>query len=221
MQPAPSFRMPFGKYKGTLVSALPDDYLAWLVTREDLRDPLRAALARECQVRGSTSAPRPLATRLHEAQARGFFLVPAGHEAEVREYHDWCVATGTPSVCVSVGQRSAMIAIVFFGVSMPASSLSRIQQTLEARWHDYEPQHLPPHSFVLLSVPEAVVEEIAAALSALAREACLLSPDEQGSEADRERTRSFSTDPAPVSSCLARVVPLNYARADEVADTLS
>jgi len=36
-------RIPFGKYRGHEVEALPDGYLRWLVTVE-LREPLRAAV---------------------------------------------------------------------------------------------------------------------------------------------------------------------------------
>jgi hypothetical protein len=167
--------MPFGKHKGTLLSALPDDYLDWIATRDDLRDPLRAALAHERRLRHHTLEPQLRAGRLQEAQARGFCLVPAGREAEVAEYHDWCATVGIPSVCVSVGQKSAMIALVFFGSPLSAARSAGILQSLETRWRDYEPQHLPPRSFVLLNVPEAVVEEVAQALSALAQEGHSLS----------------------------------------------
>jgi hypothetical protein len=42
--------MPFGKYKGQPLTALPDDYLEWLRTRE-LRDPLKQELEAEWQSR--------------------------------------------------------------------------------------------------------------------------------------------------------------------------
>src|SRR5712692_6419167 len=156
-QPLLPSRMPFGKYKGTLLSAVPDDYLTWVATWHDLRDPLRTAILREGERRGTIPAFQSLAARVQDVQTQGFFIVPAGRETEVGTYHAWCAATGTPSICVSVGGRSAMIALVFFGPSLPASSMSRLMQTLEARWRDYEPQHMVPHSFVLLNVPGAVV----------------------------------------------------------------
>lgn len=36
--------MPFGKFKGVPVDELPQDYLSWLWTEVDLRDPLRSAV---------------------------------------------------------------------------------------------------------------------------------------------------------------------------------
>jgi hypothetical protein len=38
--------MPFGKFKGVPVDELPQDYLNWLWTGIDLREPLRSAVAR-------------------------------------------------------------------------------------------------------------------------------------------------------------------------------
>jgi hypothetical protein len=58
--------MPFGKYKGQDLSALPDEYLLWLSANIPLRDPLRSAVAEEITERGwelppppSASLPRP------------------------------------------------------------------------------------------------------------------------------------------------------------------
>ena len=39
--------MPFGKYKGQELTALPDKYLCWLVANIPLRDPLRSAVTEE------------------------------------------------------------------------------------------------------------------------------------------------------------------------------
>jgi len=39
--------MPFGKYKGQDLNALPDEYLLWLIANIPLRDPLRSAIAAE------------------------------------------------------------------------------------------------------------------------------------------------------------------------------
>ena len=44
-------RMPFGKYKGLPLSAVPDDYLAWLIDECDLREPLKSAVEAEVEAR--------------------------------------------------------------------------------------------------------------------------------------------------------------------------
>jgi Putative quorum-sensing-regulated virulence factor len=46
--------MPFGKYKGHDLSALPDDYLLWLIANVPLRDPLRSAVSEEITERDLT-----------------------------------------------------------------------------------------------------------------------------------------------------------------------
>lgn len=74
-------RMPFGKYKGIEVGALPDDYIDWLIALDDLREPLRPGVFREASRRSNTvSVPSdgsiairlklndlPLAKRLFDA----------------------------------------------------------------------------------------------------------------------------------------------------------
>ena len=51
-------KIPFGKFKGTLLCDLSDDYLAWLQTIE-LRDPLRAAIFAEAKEREFEQATKP------------------------------------------------------------------------------------------------------------------------------------------------------------------
>ena len=43
--------MPFGKYKGAALSALPLDYLRWLVSLDDLREPLKGTVIAELLAR--------------------------------------------------------------------------------------------------------------------------------------------------------------------------
>jgi hypothetical protein len=50
--------MPFGRYKGWLLSELPVDYLAWLIARPNLREPLRSCCEWEWE-RRMRSAGRP------------------------------------------------------------------------------------------------------------------------------------------------------------------
>jgi hypothetical protein len=46
-------RVPFGKYKGSLVSELPSDYLAWLAGLADLREPFKSSVEEERHRRGT------------------------------------------------------------------------------------------------------------------------------------------------------------------------
>jgi Putative quorum-sensing-regulated virulence factor len=41
--------MPFGKHKGVAVGALPDDYLRWLITLDNLHGPVAGAVRREAE----------------------------------------------------------------------------------------------------------------------------------------------------------------------------
>jgi len=43
--------MPFGRHKGTALAELPFDYLRWLVSLDDLREPLRSAVLDELEGR--------------------------------------------------------------------------------------------------------------------------------------------------------------------------
>jgi hypothetical protein len=151
-----SYPLPFGKYKGTPVSALPDDYLQWLSTRE-LRDPLRSVVTRELQARGQQSALQEMSTRLAEANIQGFFIVQEGRESEVREYQEACKAAHKPSLCVALGKETATVAISYVGVAAFDSTLLQLQQKLERQWPSYAPQYLPPASIVLLGIPCALV----------------------------------------------------------------
>lgn len=44
--------MPFGRYQGLELDELPTSYLAWLLSLDDLREPLRGAAWSEYQRRG-------------------------------------------------------------------------------------------------------------------------------------------------------------------------
>ena len=46
--------MPFGQYKNKLLTELPDDYLLWLLTLDDLKDPLLSAVGLEADRRMHT-----------------------------------------------------------------------------------------------------------------------------------------------------------------------
>jgi hypothetical protein len=53
-------RMPFGRYKGHEIEALPDSYLEWLQTIAIAATPLRAAVEAEWRRRCAASARRSL-----------------------------------------------------------------------------------------------------------------------------------------------------------------
>lgn len=64
--------MPFGKHKGSPLSAVPAEYLTWLAGKlDELRDPFRTALVAELARRASAIGPRPTApsTARREADA--------------------------------------------------------------------------------------------------------------------------------------------------------
>jgi hypothetical protein len=52
-------QMPFGKYKGTRIEEVPDDYLCWLKAETELREPLRSVVDRELQRRRNPDAAGP------------------------------------------------------------------------------------------------------------------------------------------------------------------
>ena len=52
-------RMPFGKYKGQDLAALPDEYLLWVIANVPLREPLGSAITDEMALRGYEELPPP------------------------------------------------------------------------------------------------------------------------------------------------------------------
>ena len=85
-------KMPFGKYRGFPVQDLPDDYLDWLHSLDDLHGRLRKAVDSEWQYRQweEESRRRPVehAPEL-DAKDRALLeeLIRAGFRALVRKYH--------------------------------------------------------------------------------------------------------------------------------------
>jgi len=51
--------MPFGRYKGTLFTELPDAYLLWLSTLDNIRDPLRGCILEERDRRAQAQTQAP------------------------------------------------------------------------------------------------------------------------------------------------------------------
>jgi hypothetical protein len=81
--------MPFGRYRGALLDQLPDDYLAWLLTLDDLREPLRSAVAREANRRRTHEWRHETSARLACCPAPDVAeaLIGAGLRSLSRRYH--------------------------------------------------------------------------------------------------------------------------------------
>lgn len=80
-----SLKMPFGKFKGVLLADLPDDYLAWLRSLGDLREPLKSAVILEWQRR--TAPPHDLPSVAPEVKTMAEDLVTAGYRKLAQVYH--------------------------------------------------------------------------------------------------------------------------------------
>ena len=62
--------MPFGKYKGHEITALPDDYLLWMIATIPLRDPLLRAVTEEITERDLELPPLPSPPQLPFKKSR-------------------------------------------------------------------------------------------------------------------------------------------------------
>src|SRR5436309_1103576 len=82
-------RMPFGQYRGRLLSEIPEDYLDWLASLSNLREPLRSRVRREHERRfGRDADPRPCLPHVPE-QIRivAEKIVTRGFRALATEHH--------------------------------------------------------------------------------------------------------------------------------------
>jgi hypothetical protein len=78
-------RVPFGKFRGVGLADVPDDYLRWLHTLDDLREPLRSAVAKEYALRFEVAAGLPSLSP--EIRLMAQELVSAGYRALARLHH--------------------------------------------------------------------------------------------------------------------------------------
>lgn len=80
-----SYTMPFGRYKGARLDALPEPYLTWLLTLGDLREPLCAALRAEYDRRHARRTPPRAALAVVPEVAAA--IIGAGVKVLARRHH--------------------------------------------------------------------------------------------------------------------------------------
>jgi hypothetical protein len=64
-------RMPFGRFKGAGLASLPEGYIHWLASLNDLRGPLRTAVEDEIECRAYDTRPSPAHDACPGSQRRG------------------------------------------------------------------------------------------------------------------------------------------------------
>jgi len=74
--------MPFGKYRGVNVEALPEPYLLWLLENIDLREPLRSAV--EEALTGETDPPVGIS---NEVKAMAKQVIDSGYRTLAQRFH--------------------------------------------------------------------------------------------------------------------------------------
>jgi len=79
--------MPFGKYRGQPLSALPDGYLAWLTALPDLREPLRSRIRDELRARGTGRGTAPGTLVVPALRTAASRIVEAGFRALAKQHH--------------------------------------------------------------------------------------------------------------------------------------
>jgi len=79
-------RMPFRKHRGQALSALPLDYLRWLHSLDDLREPLRGEVLYELFVRRSAPAPERPSALCPDRQLAAR-VIDAGRRALAKQFH--------------------------------------------------------------------------------------------------------------------------------------
>ena len=80
-------RVPFGKYRGRLLSELPNDYLEWLYSRQNIREPLRSQVDAEYERRRINEEERGTELVPGELLAMAEEVVKIGFRNLARRYH--------------------------------------------------------------------------------------------------------------------------------------
>lgn len=78
--------MPFGRFRGTPLSELPPWYLEWLLSLDNLRDPLLSAVQAEV-ARRAAEEPPPRKPPLAEVRQAATEIVAIGYHQLARRYH--------------------------------------------------------------------------------------------------------------------------------------
>jgi heterodisulfide reductase subunit A-like polyferredoxin len=84
--------MPFGRYHGIPLADLPDEYVDWLMSLDNLREPLRSAIAREWRARREAESAAEDAATDAAALTPGIAdiaaeVVTAGYRALAKQRH--------------------------------------------------------------------------------------------------------------------------------------
>ena len=99
--------MPFVRYRGRRLGEVPDDYLGWLFSLDDLREPLRSAVDREWRRHVQSEPSTTLATLVLDAVPIADELVTAGYPTLTRRHHP--DAGGDPRAKVLVNTAASWL----------------------------------------------------------------------------------------------------------------
>jgi len=102
--------MPFGKYRGQVITTLPDEYMDWLLTLE-LRDPLKqvihAEVGRRARIRDAQRAASLVTDEVLDAARE---IIRSGVRALTRERHP--DAGGSTAAMAAVNNAAELLRAV-------------------------------------------------------------------------------------------------------------
>ena len=84
---AAAVKMSFGKFKNHEIADLPDAYLAWVLTQNWIREPVRSALERERYARHGVDAGGPAVFIAPQVAASAEAIITAGYRALAKQHH--------------------------------------------------------------------------------------------------------------------------------------